>query len=86
MHFGKYVKTFLKSFSYSVSSLYYGTVSRLKTVAILDSVVTSFHLHVYFVSSFYVCLLALTRYFMIKKILNIVDLINALSVFLLELL
>lgn len=35
-------------------------------------IVTSFDLDVYFVSAFYVCLLALTRYFMIKQTLNIV--------------
>lgn len=49
-------------------------------------IMTSFHLDLYFVSSFFVCLLALTRYFMIKQILNIADLVHAFSVFLLELL
>lgn len=46
----------------------------------------SFHLDVYFVSAFFVGLLAFTRYFIIKQTLNIVNLINALSVFLSELL
>lgn len=45
----------------------------------------SFHLDVCFVSAFYVYLLALTRYFMIKQTLNIVPLINGLPIFLSEL-